>query len=220
MESFVVTRQTFAVGKKDAFHIQLEYVYETRKVIITSSIPDWVLDEIPFPELTLNEKPPYFDMNGVNEKLTEYAQTLKKDQVARQFFYSSLVLNKKGKLNHDKSLFYRRAVSNFLCNKIPYTSVLTKPFTSLYLSECFKNAVCKENPHLKIRRINRRTFEMNLQDEIHKEEYTELYFRIKKFVDVEVINLRANMPSFTAGLTEKGEVLIAFVQHSLQLQHE
>ncbi len=220
METFVVTRQIFAVGKKDAFHLQLEYAYENKKVFITSSIPDWVLDQYPFPELTLKEQKPFLDMNEVNQKLTEYARTLKTCKMARQFFYSSLLLDENGNFIQEKSHFYRRMVSTFLFKKIPYTSIHTKPFSALFLTECFKNAVSKESDFLQVKSIKRKTFEYNLKETLHEDEYTDLYFRIKSFVQIKVTDLRANMPSFIAGINEKNEVVIAFVRHSLQLHDE
>ena len=212
-----VKRQMFSIKGRDVFQLTLEYVLETNQYHITTSLPQWIVDQYPKPVLELKQQHPYFDIQQVTQKLQELGIQLLQNEYTKHFHYPKLLLDARGRFKSESCMLYQKSVDSLHIKKLPYVSAISRPFETLFLSQAISNIqyniACTDN----VSTIRRNSFERNLTSEKHKDDYIDLYYAIKSFVLVESANPSDNLYSFLAALDNKRNVMMAFLNYSLEL---
>ena len=213
----VIKRQVFSINGKDAFQLTLEFIPDTNKYFITSNLPDWLIDKLPLPEFEVLEKSPFFIIEQVNQKLSEFASELNAMEVTKIFHYPDFFLDDNGKYRVGVAFHYTKAITDFKMKKVEFISIHDSPYESIYLSLALFSLQHEERSRIHVNDLSREEFEARLNLEKQKENYIDLYHKIESFINVEISDITANTPSYIAGVDSKGMVLIAFVNHSIVL---
>jgi hypothetical protein len=145
--------------------------------------------------------------------LNEVASLVVKHQNARLFYYPSEFLTENKKLILKKEHYYENSIVHLRQAEPSYCSRSKMDSLCFYFRNLYLKAKLGVDPYLKFKTINRKSFEKCISASQNQEEYIELYFQAKKFVEVESTT---HVPSFKAALCKKGNVLICFIDHTLR----
>ena len=208
-----VKRNTYFYKGADVFSLELIYDELSKSHYLRSNLPDFIIEQVSGPLEKLGGMNNTENKEKVVEVLNEVASLIVNHQNAKLFFYPSEFLTENKKLISEKEHYYENSLVHLRLVEPSYCSMSKLNPLCFYFKNIYLKAKLNVDPQLKLKAITRKAFEMYISSTQHKNDYIELYFQTKKFIEVESTT---HVPSFRAALCKKGNVLICFIDHTLR----